>query len=144
MQDHYLMEGLAHQNRERILERTVYRHRHRIGTHHKALPINAPKCSIHNYHLGGAMRFTPNAPIPDAYYEPDSFNGPGRVARISSPPLNISGDADRYNHSEGNDDFSQPHALFNLMDAGQKVRLFSNIAAARGAGIHCGSSSRAV
>ncbi|MHB1229813.1 MAG: catalase [Halothiobacillus sp.] len=23
MQDHYLMEGLAHQNRERILERTV-------------------------------------------------------------------------------------------------------------------------
>ena len=30
----------------------------------------------------------------------------------------------------GNDDFSQPRALFNLFDAGQRQRLFANIAAA--------------
>ncbi|HCE21218.1 MAG TPA: catalase, partial [Hyphomonas sp.] len=46
--------------------------------------------------------------------------------------LKISGDADRYNHREGNDDFGQPRALFNLFDEGQKQRLFSNIAAAMG------------
>ena len=32
----------------------------------------------------------------------------------------------------GNDDYGQPRALFNLFDAGQKARLFSNIAAAMG------------
>jgi len=44
--------------------------------------------------------------------------------------LKISGDADRYNHREGNDDYGQPRALFNLFDDGQKARLFSNIAEA--------------
>jgi catalase len=33
-------------------------------------------------------------------------------------------------HRIGNDDFGQPRALFNLFDAGQKKRLFSNIAEA--------------
>ena len=44
--------------------------------------------------------------------------------------MKISGDAERYNHRIGNDDFGQPRALFNLFDAGQKKRLFSNIAEA--------------
>ena len=38
--------------------------------------------------------------------------------------MKISGDADRYNHREGNDDYGQPRALFNLFDDGQKARLF--------------------
>ena len=33
-------------------------------------------------------------------------------------------------HRDGNEDFSQPRALFELFDAGQRERLFSNIAAA--------------
>jgi catalase len=33
-------------------------------------------------------------------------------------------------HRQGNDDYGQPRALFNLFDDGQKARLFSNIAAA--------------
>jgi catalase len=76
------------------------------------------------------MRFFPNNPNPDAYYEPNSFNGPVERPELAEPPLKISGDADRYNHREGNDDYSQPRALFNLFDAGQKARLFSNIASA--------------
>ncbi|MNE37363.1 Catalase [compost metagenome] len=69
---------------------------------------------------------------PDAYYEPNSFNGPVEQPAAIEPPLRISGDAARYNHRIGNDDYSQPRALFNLFDAGQKQRLFSNIAAAMG------------
>ena len=49
---------------------------------------------------------------------------------LAEPPLKIAGDAARYDHRVGNDDFSQPRALFNLFDAGAKARLFSNIAAA--------------
>jgi catalase len=49
---------------------------------------------------------------------------------VAEPPLKVSGDADRYNHRIGNDDFSQPRALYNLFDAGESKRLFSNIAEA--------------
>ncbi len=69
---------------------------------------------------------------PDAYYEPNSFNGPVEQSSAKEPPLKISGDADRYNHRVGNDDYSQPRALFNLFNGSEKERLFSNIAAAMG------------
>jgi catalase len=106
-------------------------HRHRLGTHYEALPVNTPKCPVHHYHKDGQMRFTRNdSGNPDAYYEPNSFDGPKEDPTVAEPPLRISGDADRYNHRDGNDDFGQPRALFNLFDAGQRQRLYSNIAAA--------------
>ena len=103
-------------------------HRYRLGTHYEALPINAPKCAVNHYHKDGQMRFFPNFPNPDAYYEPNSFNGPVENPDFAEPPLKISGDVARYNHREGNDDYGQPRELFNLFDDGQKARLFSNIA----------------
>ncbi len=72
------------------------------------------------YHKDGPMRFFANNPNPDAYYEPNSFNGPVERPETAEPPLRISGDADRYDHRQGNDDYSQPRALFNLFDDGQK------------------------
>ena len=103
-------------------------HRYRLGTHYESLPINAPKCSVNHYHKDGKMRYIPNFPNPDAYYEPNSFDGPKENPDFAEPPLKISGDAARYNHREGNDDYGQPRGLFNLFDDGQKARLFSNIA----------------
>ncbi len=106
-------------------------HRHRIGTHYEALPVNAPKAPRHHYHKDGAMRFFANdTGNPDAYYEPNSFGGPVQDPGVAEPPLRISGDAARWNHRDGNDDFGHPRALFNLFDAGQKARLFHNLAAA--------------
>ncbi len=105
-------------------------HRYRLGTHYEALPVNAPRCPVHHYHKDGAMRFFPNNPNPDAYYEPNSFNGPVACPEVAEPPLRISGDADRYNHREGNDDYGQPRALWQLFDDAQKQRLYANIAAA--------------
>ncbi|PIP36716.1 MAG: catalase [Desulfobacterales bacterium CG23_combo_of_CG06-09_8_20_14_all_52_9] len=103
-------------------------HRHRLGTHYEALPVNAPRCSVNHYHKDGQMRFFPNNPNADAFYEPNSFGGPLQSPEFAEPPLKISGDANRYNHREGNDDYSQPRALFNLFDKDHKIRLFSNIA----------------
>lgn len=110
-------------------------HRYRIGTHYEALPVNAPKCPVHNYVKDGAMNFFGGITTgnPDAYYEPNSVAGsPAEVPVAAEPPLRLSGDADRYSHRIGNDDYVQPRALFNLFDEGQKGRLFSNIAAAMG------------
>ncbi len=105
-------------------------HRYRLGTHYEALPVNTPRCPVRHYHKDGPMRFFANNPNPDAYYEPNSFGGPVEDPRAKEPALKISGDADRYDHREGNDDYAQPRALFNLFDEGQKKRLFANIAAA--------------
>lgn len=105
-------------------------HRHRLGTHYEALPVNQARCPVHNYHKDGAMRFFENCPNPDAYYEPNSFHGPKEDKRFKEPPLKISGDADRYNHRIGNDDYTQPGNLFRLFSNEEKERLFSNIAEA--------------
>ncbi|WP_029012920.1 catalase [Niveispirillum irakense] len=106
-------------------------HRYRLGTHYEALPVNAPKCPMHHYHKDGAMRFFQNdTGNPNVYYEPNSFGGPTQDPSVAEPPLRITGDAARYNHREGNDDYSQPRALFNLFDDAHKQRLFKNIAAA--------------
>lgn len=81
------------------------------------------------------MRFFRNdTGNPDAYYEPNSFQGPAQGSAqhpaAAEPPLRISGDAARHDHRAGNDDFAQPRALFNLFDPGEKQRLFANIAQA--------------
>jgi catalase len=106
-------------------------HRYRLGTHYEHLPVNAARCPVHNYHKDGPMRFfaaeTGNA---DAYYEPNSFNGAAEDRSVKEPPLKITGDADQYNHRDGNDDYRQVTALFNLFNKDQKARLFLNLAEA--------------
>jgi catalase len=105
-------------------------HRYRVGTHYEALPVNRPHAAqVHTYHADGAMRFdSPKGT--DAFYEPNSFGGPVESPAAKEPALRISGDADHYNHRTGNDDYTQAGNLFRLFDAGQRDRLFKNIAAA--------------
>ena len=128
-----IVPGIGH-SPDKMLQARVFSyadaHRYRLGTHYEALPVNAPKCPVHHYHKDGAMRFFANNPNPDAYYEPNSFGGPVEAPEYREPPLKITGDADRWNHRAGNDDYSQPRALFELFDAGERQRLFSNMAAA--------------
>lgn len=104
-------------------------HRYRVGTHYEQLPVNRPRCPVAHYHADGAMRF--DAPgRTDAYYEPNSFGGPAQQDRFGEPPLKLSGDAARYDHRAGNDDYGQAGALFRLLGPDQQRRLFANIAEA--------------
>ena len=106
-------------------------HRYRLGTHYEALPVNAPKSPVHHYHKDGAMRFFANdTGNPDAYYEPNTMSGPAEDPGVKEPPLRIDGDADRYNHRDGNDDYGQARALFEMFDDAHRQRFFANIAAA--------------
>ncbi|MDI9350365.1 MAG: catalase [Candidatus Symbiobacter sp.] len=104
-------------------------HRYRIGTHYEKLPVNQPRCPVHNYHKDGAMRS--DMPAGDQpYYSPNSFGGYHESSEFAEPPLPLHGDADRYDHRDGNNDYVQPRALFALFSAGQRQALFNNIAAA--------------
>ena len=104
-------------------------HRYRVGTNYESLPVNRPRSVVNTYHADGPMRFdSPKGT--DAYYEPNSFNGPVEQPSAKEPPLRINGDADYYNHRDGNDDYTQPGNLFRMFDEGQRQRFFANIAGA--------------
>ena len=67
---------------------------------------------------------------PDAYYEPNSFNGPVEDPSVEEPPHRYAGQVGRYEYRAEADHYSQPRALFALFDEGHRQRLFSNIAGA--------------
>jgi catalase len=84
---------------------------------------------VHHYHRDGQTRFDGNfGRVPN--YQPNSFGGPVDDASVKEPPLKISGDADRYDHRTGNDDYTQAGNLYRLMSAEEKVRLVANLVGA--------------
>ncbi|QKF59714.1 catalase [Aliarcobacter lanthieri] len=100
--------------------------RYRVGTHYEMLPVNRPIVEVNTYNLDGSMNFQVKDPT-KAFYEPNSFDGPVEDSSFAESALTVGDVADRYNHRIGNDDFSQPRALFLLMSENQKEQLFSNI-----------------
>lgn len=101
-------------------------HRYRIGVNYAALPVNRPRCPVHTYHRDGHMRFDGNGGATPVY-EPNSFGGPTQDSSLREPPLRLSGDADRYDHRAGNDDYTQAGNLFRLMPPEERARLIGNI-----------------
>ncbi len=104
-------------------------HRYRIGVNYAALDVNKPRCPVHHYHRDGQTRFDGNFGSA-VNYQPNSFDGPVEDAKYKEPPLKISGDADRYDHRIGNDDYTQAGNLFRLMSADQKRQLIDNLVGA--------------
>jgi catalase len=103
-------------------------HRYRLGVNYESLPVNAPRCHADTYHRDGSMRFDGNPAAIN--YEPNSMGGPEEDAEFKEPPLKITGDADRYDHREGNDDYTQAGNLYRLMPDDERDRLHRAIAGA--------------
>ena len=105
-------------------------HRYRIGTHYESLPVNRPQVPVRTLSRATARC----ASMPPAERMPTTSRTasavPRRIRAFAEPPLKISGDADRYDHRDGNDDYTQPGNLFRLMTRDQQQRLFNNVAAA--------------
>jgi catalase len=101
-------------------------HRYRLGVNFESLPVNAPKCPVHTYNRDGAMRFDDNGGS-GPNYEPNSFGGPVEEHRFVERRYSTSGEVGRYNHREGNDDYTQAGDLFRLMKKDEKQRLIENI-----------------
>jgi catalase len=104
-------------------------HRYRLGVNYESLPVNKPRCPVATYHRDGSMRFDGNGGA-SVNYEPNSFGGPVEDGRFKEPPLHISGDADRYDHRAGNDDYTQAGNLYRLMPPAERDRLHAAIAGA--------------
>ena len=109
-------------------------HRYRIGTNYDLLPINAPKCPYATYNRDGSMRFdlnggdTPN-------YEPNSFGGPKENPRFLERPYQTTATSEkvgRYDHREGNDDYTQAGNLWRLFPESEKRNTAQAIAGSLG------------
>jgi catalase len=103
--------------------------RYRIGVNHQALEVNKPRCPVHHYQRDGQGRFDDNGGA-SPVYQPNSVDGTGDNLRYAEPPLTIDGNAARFDHRDGNDDYAQAGNLFRLMDAEQRRALIENIASA--------------
>lgn len=102
--------------------------RYRLGSNYQQLPVNQPKCPVMHYQRDGFMALgnnggsTPN-------YEPNSVEGtPKECPVYAEPPIHLGNvDADRYDHRERNDDYTQAGDLYRLMTSDQQERLVANI-----------------
>ena len=108
-------------------------HRYRIGTHYEAMPANAPKAAkVTHYHKDGSMRFfTNDFGNPNAYYEPNQYDGPVADESVAEPPLAIDPDAvaARFEQADEDIDYVQPRALYcEVMDQDERDRLHKNMA----------------
>ncbi|EAJ5701065.1 catalase [Campylobacter lari subsp. concheus] len=103
-------------------------HRYRIGTNYHLLPVNRAKSEVNTYNVAGAMNFD-TYKNGAAYYEPNSYDdSPKEDKSYLEPDLALEGSAQRY--APLDDDFyTQPKALFDIMNQDQKEQLFKNIAA---------------
>ena len=106
--------------------------RYRLGVNHHLIPVNAARCPVHGYSRDGAMRVDGNYGG-TLGYEPNSYGQWQEQPDFSEPPLELEGAADHWNHRADDDDYySQPAALFRMMNAEQKKALFENTARAMG------------
>ena len=101
--------------------------RYRLGVNHHLIPVNAPRCPFHSYHRDGAMRVDGNFGG-TLGYEPNSYGQWQQQPEFAEPPLALEGAADHWNHREDKDYYSQPGALFRLMNPAQQAILFQNTA----------------
>jgi catalase len=105
--------------------------RYRLGVNFNQIPVNAPKCPFHSFHRDGAMRVDGNGGSTPAIV-PNSSNAWPDQPALAEPPLAIDGAATHWDHQVDDDHFSQPGALFRLMDADERQRLFENTARSLG------------
>jgi catalase len=103
-------------------------HRYRLGVNYQQIPVNAPKCPFATYERDGLMAMGDNGGS-GPNYEPNSQDSaPKQNLSFAEPALDIGSVAiDRYDHREGNDDFSQAGDLYRLMEADAKARLVESL-----------------
>ncbi|MDO6477280.1 catalase [Alteromonas sp. 1_MG-2023] len=108
-------------------------HRYRVGANVNQIPVNAPKCPVHNYQRDGAFAgINPALASSDANFYPNNramAGEPAEAVEYAEPPMPLEQDAwlDIYD-TQDDDNFSQAGELYRIMNESQKQQLVRNIA----------------
>ncbi|HWW68332.1 MAG TPA: catalase [Duganella sp.] len=100
---------------------------YRVGTNHQHLPVNAPRCPVHNQQRDGAMAIA-NGGSARNYQPVDASGSNPQGLGHGEPALALQGGAARYDGRGKEDDYTQAGNLFRLLPAEEKLNLFNNIA----------------
>ncbi len=100
-------------------------HRHRLGTNFEQLPVNAPKCPMHNYQRDGFMNLNNDA-APN--YFPNSMDNAGTDKKFTPPSIDVQGMAARHEYPLGDIDFVQAGEMYSrAMNDYERTNLIKNI-----------------
>jgi catalase len=104
---------------------------YRIGANHQHLPVNRPRCPVHNQQRDGAMAFANGGAA--ANYDPVHAGGPvaGGFGH-GDAGWQVEGVAGRYDTRATDDHFTQAGNLFRLLSEQGKRNLVDNIAGSLG------------
>jgi catalase len=102
--------------------------RYRLGANYQQLPVNQPKCPVMHYQRDGAMALGDNGgSTPN--YDPNSHeSAPRQNCAYADPAWDLGHvKVDRYDHHQGNDEYSQAGDLYRLLKPDAQQRLVDNI-----------------
>ena len=100
--------------------------RYRLGVNFTQIPVNAPQCPVHSFHREGRTRVDGNLGRMPNYF-PNSLGEWADQPDFAEPPLALDGAAGHWAPPD-EDHYSQPGALFRLMNPAQQQALFDNTA----------------
>jgi catalase len=107
-------------------------HRYRLGANYQDIPINAPRCPVHNYQRDGHFAGTGKAADASVNFYPNdraSEGAPGLYRGVTEPASRAEdGAAVSWYDMREEDNFTQAGELFRIMSPDQREQLFSNIA----------------
>jgi len=101
--------------------------RYRLGVNHIAIPVNAPRCSVHSYHRDGLMRVDGNYGATKGYH-PNSYGEWAEQKEYAESSLAIEGTVDYHDPYINDDCFYQPGDLYRLMTEDKRAILIKNTA----------------
>ncbi len=100
---------------------------YRVGTNHQHLPVNAPRCPVHNHQRDGSMAIA-NGGAARNYHTLNSVGAGATGMGHGERELALDGDAGRFDFRGQEDDYTQAGNLFRLMDAQARQNLCDNLA----------------
>lgn len=103
--------------------------RYRLGVNHNLIPVNQPKCPVHDYHRDGAMRVDGNYGGLPAY-SPNSAGYWSPQPEVSEPPLELEGAMYRFDPKDdpSDDCFRAGGDLYRVMTEDKRALLIENTA----------------
>ena len=103
-------------------------HRYRLGVNHDQIPVNRPRCPMHNYHRDGLMRVDGNAGATKGYSPNSIGEWKTRLTAHAQSPIGCSAVRHSPYEDRWDDCFYQPGNLYRLMTEDKRALLIKNTA----------------
>jgi catalase len=108
-------------------------HLHRLGANHHQLPVNKPKCPVHNYTRDGGLANAENYGGAPNYWPNSRDNTPMPEPEFKDPAWDLGAAVvDRFDSTVDHDDYTQAGNLYRLLGNEQQERLARRIAGVLG------------